>query len=226
MNKHLDFTIDFETAALTANAAVMQVAIVPWQRDANSAPICEDMYPFVGYVDLRTCVTDGFDFDKKTIQWWTERSEAARCAVTDGKPQSIKVVLLDALNYIRGVKRSRDAESICLWSQGIDFDMAVLRNLCQKYDVDLEEYIPHTSFRDSRTIILEAAMNFCEKVTPEEYEEEVTACDILRNPSLAYSLYDQLPEQYANGREAHDALYDATRTSWYTWQALKWLCER
>lgn len=29
MERHLDFTIDFETCSLSANAAVMQVAIVP-----------------------------------------------------------------------------------------------------------------------------------------------------------------------------------------------------
>ena len=41
--------------------------------------------------------------------------------------------------------------------------------------------------------------------------------------SKAYDLYAPLPKKYARGREAHDALYDAMRSSWYTWQALKWL---
>lgn len=33
---------------------------------------------------------------------------------------------------------------------------------------------------------------------------------------------DPLPDEYASS-DAHDALYDAVRSSWLTWQTLKWL---
>jgi hypothetical protein len=36
-------------------------------------------------------------------------------------------------------------------------------------------------------------------------------------------MFDPLPEAYAEGSEAHDALYDAYMSSWNTWQALRWL---
>ena len=98
MDKHLDFTIDFETCSLSANAAPMQVAIVPWMRDAEKDPFdlpaadannltADDrerglgrIQPFVGYVDLRTCVVDGFDFDPETIKWWSEKSDVLFCS--------------------------------------------------------------------------------------------------------------------------------------------------
>ncbi len=222
--KHLDFTIDFETCGLTANAAPMQVAIVPWRRDANDDPfVVDDNYvvaedvasawpePFVKYVDLRTCVVDGFDFDPDTVKWWSERSDEAKEAVCRDLAEPVTDVLFAALDYIREIVAQYQLESICLWCQGTDVDIAILRNLCKKYDVDLEDTIPHTSFRDCRTMILEAQQAKWPNATRSP----------LAYPNDAYILFDPLPDEYANGKEAHDALYDATRSSWYTWQALK-----
>lgn len=223
MKNHLDFTIDFETTALTANAAVMQMAIVPWLRDKGVDPFFDEheVEPFVGHVDLRTCVVDGFDFDPSTIKWWSERSDAAKRAVTADLPEPIADVLIAALNYLRDKVKELELNSICLWCQGPDVDIAILRNLCHKYDVDLESIVPHTSFRDCRTVILEAAMIECDDKRWFHNGVEITPYDIMRNPSLAYKDCVLLPERYTGGSEAHDALFDAVRSSWNTWQALK-----
>jgi hypothetical protein len=208
MDRHLDFTIDFETCSLSANAAVMQVAVVPWMRDADADPldIPSGHEPFVAYVDLRTCVVDGFDFDMDTVRWWASRSKEARQAVTRGLAEPIRDVLFGMLDYIEGIARKEDLSSLCLWCQGMDVDIAILRNICRKYGVDLEAVVPHTSFRDCRTLILETAA--------------ITGWpSVLVNPRTAYDIYNPLPEAYAG--ETHDALYDARRSSWYTWQALR-----
>jgi hypothetical protein len=218
---HLDFTIDFETCAMTDNAAPMQVAIVPWRRDAKENPFVLDdtgqateeessrwPEPFFKYVDLRSCVVDGFDFDPETVKWWSEQSEAAKEAVCMGLAEPVQDVLISILDYIRDVVAQYQLDSICLWSQGADFDIAILRNLCRKYDVNLEVDVPHTSFRDCRTLILEAASA--------KYEGK-----ILEHPGEAYKCFNPLPDEYADGSEAHNAIYDALRSSLYTWQALK-----
>ena len=218
--KHLDFTIDFETVGLTANAAPMMVAIVPWRREAESDPFVGDdtgeateeeasrwPEPLVKYVDLRTCVVEGFDFDPETVRWWTGRSEAAKSAVCDGLAEPVEDVLFGILDYLRDAVKQYRLESVCLWCQGMDVDIAILRNLCRKYDVDLEDVIPHTSFRDCRSVILETCNLKLET--------------ILSDPDGAYKMLPPLPDEYARGSEAHDALYDALRSSWYTWQALK-----
>lgn len=227
MDKHLDFTIDFETCGLTANAAVMQVAVVPWNRNDGIDPFFsrEDMEPFVGYVDLRTCVVDGFDFDPKTLKWWSERSEAAKSAVTEGLAEPVTDVLFCILDYIRGIVAQHQLESICLWCQGEDVDIAILRNMCRKYDVDLEEIVPHTSFRDCRTVILEAALREAERSAQGKSTIAngiVLPCQILSGSYDVYRMFAPLPERFANG-VAHDALFDAVRSSWNTWQALQWL---
>ena len=219
MEKHLDFTIDMETTAMTANAAVMMVAIVPWLRDNDTDPFCNEneLQPYVGYVDLRTCVVDGFDFDPATIKWWSERSKAAKEAVTEGLPEHIADVLVTMLDYIRDTVAAYQLDSICLWSHGADFDIAILRSLCKRYDIDIEDTVPHTSFRDCRTVILETALACCSWCGD---DIATSPQDILRNPGKAYDIYQPLPDRYANGA-AHDALYDGIRSSWYTWQALK-----
>lgn len=237
--RHLDFTIDFETVGLTANAAPMMVAVVPWRRDAQEDPFVMDdtgeateeqtskwPEPFTGHVDLRTCVVDGFDFDPETVRWWADRNAAAKEAVTAGLAEPIQDVLIGVLDYIRNAAKALRLESICLWCQGMDVDIAILRNLCKKYDIDLEDTVAHTQFRDCRTIILEGAMAKAmqlHKKATEDYPElagDDKPC-FLRLPDMAYKVFAPLPSRYAAGSEAHDALYDAMRSSWYTWQALK-----
>jgi len=238
--KHLDFTIDFETCALSANAAPMQVAIVPWRRDAEKDPfaVADDLgeltedeaarwpEPYVGYVDLRTCLVEGMDFDPATIRWWSERTEAAKRAVCEGLAEPVEDITVGILDYIRNTTKELRTESVCLWAQGADFDISIIRSLCRRFDIDLEETIPHTSFRDCRTIIIEGAtavaLRQYRKIT-EDYPELASGDKpaTLRQPELAYKVFDPLPSDYARGSEAHDALYDATRSTWYTWQALR-----
>lgn len=209
--KHIDVTMDLETVATTANAAVMQVAAVTWLRDAESNPFCGNVtgnydYSFNEYIDLRSCVVDGFDFDQQTVAWWSRQNEAAKRAVCNGLPEPVEEVFCRFIHWLEFVMKDTGAESICLWCQGMDFDASILRNICAKYDLQLP--FRHQQFRDCRTIIIEAAL-----------ARSTDRQDILANPSRAYDLYMPLPDHYAG--EVHDALYDAVRSSWNTWQALR-----
>jgi hypothetical protein len=245
--KHLDFTIDFETCAMSADAAPMQVAVVPWRRDAENNPfavaddlgeITEDEAarwpdPYVGYVDLRTCVMDGMDFDPATIRWWSERTDAAKRAVCEELAEPVEDITVGILDYIRNTTKELRTESVCLWAQGTDFDISIIRSLCRRFDIDLEDIVPHTSFRDCRTVILEAAYKqACQQrleaiATAETLLQDgtpvpcpaVSPQEVLAGSRKAYNLFPPLPSQYDGCQ--HDALYDAIRSTWYTWQALK-----
>ena len=254
--KHLDFTIDFETCALSADAAPMQVAVIPWLRDADMEPFLNrtDAEPFVNYVDLRSCVVEGMDFDPKTITWWSRQSDGAKRAVCEGLAEPVADVLVGMLDYIRSMAKNRDADSICLWAHGMDVDIAILRSLCRRFDIDLEGIVPHTQLRDCRTVILEAAHKLacrqhleavataetllqdgtpvpCPAVSPQEVLSgsapvpcpAVSPQEVLSGSRKAYDLFPTLPSHYAEGRCQHDALYDAMRSTWYTWQSLKTL---
>ena len=224
--KHLDFTIDFETCALTANAAPMQVAIVPWLRDADVEPFMSktDAEPFVSYVDLRSCVVEGMDFDPSTITWWSRQSDEAKHAVCQGLAEPVADITVGALNYLRDIVKQYQLDSICLWAHGMDVDCAILRSLCRRFDIDLEDIVPHTSFRDCRTVILEAALTEAERSMAGKSTRAngiALPHQIQAEPNLAYKVFDPLPEQYTSGHEVHEALYDAIRSTWYTWQSLK-----
>ena len=86
---HIDITFDMETCATTANAAVMQVAAVAWNRSAKENPFfwCEihTLATFNEHIDLRSCVVDGFDFDQATIKWWANQTDKAKKAVKEEK---------------------------------------------------------------------------------------------------------------------------------------------
>lgn len=231
--RHLDITFDLETCAVTANAAVMQVAAVAWTRNADGDPFSfehdgvafERDIVFNEHVDLRTCVVDGFDFEPATVQWWTRQSEAARQAVCDGLAEPVKEVFARFIQWIEEVMKITGAKSVCLWCQGMDFDGAILYNVCRKYGLKLP--FRHQQLRDSRTVILEAAVIQAQRNKGADGSVSRGASvpspdEILADDRMAYSLYPQLPGRFLQG-EAHDALYDAIRSSWNTWQALRWM---
>lgn len=225
--KHLDITIDFESCGLTASSAPMMVALVPWLRDADVEPFLTEDYagPLVMYVDLRTCVVDGFDFDPQTLRWWSRQSHAAREAVTRGLAEPVQDVLVGAVNYLRLLRERFHLNSICLWSQG-ELDIAMLRYMATKYDINLNDIIPHTQMRDARTMILEGALIEARRSIEGKSTRAngiVLPDQILAGSYDVYKMFDSLPDHYKNNSEAHDALYDAIRTSWNTWQALRWI---
>lgn len=220
---HIDITFDMETCATTANAAVMQVAAVAWDRSAKENPfrsVCDcmtvantDMESFNEHIDLRTCVVDGFDFDQATVKWWANQTDKAKKAVTDGLAGPIEEVFICFIEWINQIKKHTKAESVCMWCQGMDFDGAILRNICHKYDLELP--FRYQQFRDARTVILETAAAWTTR------DKLLTPEDILKKPCLAYGLYKPLPPEYGDKSEAHDAMFDCLQTSWNVWQALK-----
>ena len=232
---HIDITFDMETCATTANAAVMQVAAVAWDRSAKENPfeIFDRNDPdwercgFNEHIDLRTCVVDGFDFDQATIKWWANQTDKAKKAVTDGLAEPIEEVFIRFIGWINQVKKDTKAESVCLWCQGMDFDGAILRNICHKYDLELP--FRYQQFRDCRTLILETAVMQVSRYTIDDSETAGMICadgsvikpkDILQQPCKAYKIYKPLPEGIIESGAVHDAMYDCIRSSWNTWQAL------
>lgn len=226
---HIDITFDMETCATTANAAVMQVAAVAWDRSAKENPfsVCDGfaVVSFNEHIDLRSCVVDGFDFDQTTVNWWANQTDKAKKAVTAGLAEPIEEVFCRFIEWIIQVKRDTKAESVCLWCQGMDFDGAILRNICHKYDLELP--FPYQQFRDCRTLILETAVTQVSRYTVDDSSgmicddgSVIKPKDILQHPCKAYKIYKPLPEEIIGSGAVHDAMYDCIRSSWNTWQAL------
>ena len=202
--KHLDITFDLETCSLAANAAVIQVAAVAWDRSSSRAEFGHTPVPFFeAKVDLRSCVMDGFDFDQETVKWWAEKPAALRQVMASGNCYPIQEVFQQFLQWMDEAKVLTGASSLSLWAQGADMDIAILRHVCRFYHLALP--VSFHDFRDARTFIVEVAARHLEQ-----------PLSGIADHKLVYDLMPPLPTDlladYAS--QQHNALYDALRTSW------------
>lgn len=211
----IDITFDLETCSLRPTAAVMSIGAVAWNRNGEDTPFFEERKPiayptFSAHVDLRGMFIDGFTFDASTAKWWAERSDEAKAAVLDvdneDKPCApIQDVMKDFFRWIDYVKKACNTTEVNLWCQGTDYDMAILRNICHKYQIEIP--ISHQNFRDHRTFYMEGAAQIC-RMSGTAFMAEI-----------AYDLVDA----YEAPGAAHDPLYDCKRSIHSTWQMMKHL---
>ena len=211
---HIDITFDLETCSLETNAAVIQIAAVAWVRGADIPTMLfpNELPTFDAKIDLRSCVMDGFDFDNKTIQWWAEKPKELRDSLSSGDCYPIEEAFREFCTWINDIKEQTGASLVSLWSQGSDFDIAILRHVCHKYDITLP--VSYQDFRDARTFLY-----------------EVTA----GNEIMGYiwdaksQVYDKLlpfPNEGRLAGQPHNALYDAMRTSWNVNECINLLRQR
>lgn len=205
----VNITFDLETCALCPTAAVMSIGAVAWNADAAYDPFTEgfsDDYCFYQHVDLRSSFVDGFTFDKKTSDWWMTQSDDAKKSLLeyDEMPlRSIDSVIENFFSFITRVQVETSAKEVKLWSQGSDFDIAILRNICGKYNIDIP--VSYKNFRDHRTFFMEGAK-------------------IIRgNAELDNSKAHLLVDEYDGPGDPHNPVYDCRRSIYSTWQMMKQL---
>lgn len=211
----IDITLDLETCALAPTAAVMSVGAVLWNRDGDKSPFYNGngavKYPtFSAHVDLRGMFLNGFSFDEQTAVWWQQKSEGARVSVLasddDATPCSpIQTVVRNLFDWIKEIKKALHNQDVCLWAQGSDFDIAILRNICYKLKIKIP--VHYTFFRDHRTFIYEAACLIC------------NARGVFYYPEKAYDLVEDYKD-VEKGAE-HDPVFDCKRSIYSTWQMMK-----
>ena len=208
----IDVTIDFETCSLSANAAILQLAAVAWDRNASEKPFIDCKIPsFNEHIDLASCVALNLDFDQSTISFWASQPKSIQDSVL--RPAHclpVEVALKKFIEWLHCI--SADYDEVRLWSQGSDFDIAILRNVFNKayskypelFDRKLDQVVRYTSFRDARTFILEmGSMIFFNGNTVSQKE-----------------IYGKIPKM--EGEELkHNALYDVIQTSWNVWYIMK-----
>lgn len=203
--KILDFTIDFETCALTPDAAIMSIGAIAWKRFETN-PFFSDNEKFDSYFYVRVNLTEefvnGFRFDNATSSWWAEQSPNAKISVIgDGTFLPVKNCLESLFIWIKDVCKINGAEKACLWSQGSDFDLAILRNICSKYNIEIP--LKYTSFRDHRTFILECGALAFGCAQDKVYESIKDSVETLKK-----SLTDDY--LFVNGK--HDPVYDCANS--------------
>lgn len=213
----LDITIDFETCSLCPTAAVMSIGAVAWRRDEETSPFYQlkdgtqdPTSVFSCHIDLRSMFINGFTFDEKTAAWWKAKTDEAKASLLSNDSyelpcRPIDVAVKDLFEWAQDFKKEQDEQDVCLWAQGSDFDIAILRYICYKFGIDMP--LPHTDFRDHRTFIYEAARLIC-KARGELY-----------NPSKTYDIVVDY-KNIDKGAE-HDPVFDCKRSIYSTWQMMR-----
>ena len=205
----INITFDLETCALCPTAAVMSIGAVAWNADAEDNPFTDGLsgeYCFYRHVDLRSSFVDGFTFDVKTSDWWETQNADAKKALLeyDVVPLSpVDSVIEDFFSFIASVQEETSAKEVKLWSQGTDFDIAIIKNICEKYNIEIP--VSYKNFRDHRTFFMEGAKIIYDKDGVELDEDN------------AYQLIDE----YDGPGEPHNPVFDCKRSIFSTWQMMK-----
>lgn len=205
MKEIINIVIDLETAATTPNAAILSIAAVPFgfdldPKDETSVfrPTLSDgtrvnAVPFYKVVNANSCVVMGMDFDADTVKWWAKQSEEAKQQLLVADAIHIADAMHQFILWANDIRERYNAE-LRIWSQGLDFDLPILRNAVMKTCPG--ETLPwhYTEQRDARTYCLS------------ELSRLIGDTD--------RSLYSFIPPCPLSRNIKHSSLCDASQTAW------------
>ena len=178
---------------------------------------------------------DGLTVSGDTQQWWSRQKDEVRRAVT-GDPRSRltpRELWQTFFAWTEAVRERTGARHLVLWCQGQDFDIAMMRYQAHRYGLRLP--VSQYSLRDCRTLALELALlrdrtphdaaRRCadpRPLTPDELFSAPSREPYRHLPPLpATALAAAAPFAAAGTLQPHEPLYDALRSSWSTWHALR-----
>lgn len=155
---------DLETMGLSADAAIIAIGAVGISElsDGTLTKECE----FYQNVNLQSCIDKGMSIDGGTVKFWMNQSEDAKNSLdlTGG------VLIRDALvRFTAWVKScSFNPATVKLWSNGPEFDMAVITHACRAQKV----YMPwkYNNAESLRTIKYLAEKAGCSHYDPKANE--------------------------------------------------------
>lgn len=151
-NKIPHIGLDIETLSLRPTATITAIAAKTFFMDGS----IDESRNFTYCVDATSCAMYGLSTDQGTITWWANQPIEAKHFFLNTPAQKLSHVLTALRDYYEEVKRFYGCSRVLVWTQGSDFDIAVLRNAYRQVFQDDECSVPwpHVCVRDARTYIL------------------------------------------------------------------------
>ena len=144
----LNLMLDLETASTRPDAAILSIAIVPFNLDANEyAPEVDKYYEVV---NLNSCFIEGDHVDRDTQEWWMRQDSKSKLEVLSRQGVNIRMVINNAYIYLSYLAEQYE---LVVWSQGIDFDFPILEHAIKKYVEPKEMPYKYWNKRDVRTVL-------------------------------------------------------------------------
>lgn len=215
----LDITFDMETTAICPSAGVLAMAAVAWNREALKSPwLRRDGSPetFFKHVNGSSNFLECRTHDADTMEWWHRQPQAAKDALLPedpytNPPLSLRDLLLNFFEWIEQLRTIYEPKAICLWCQGKDFDIAILRDIAYRLNETkaLNNAIRYTDFRDCRDYVLENGSQLLDNPS----EGIISPCKV-------YALIPPIECDFVE-KQSHNPLFDAVRSTWSVWQVMR-----
>ena len=178
-NKMRLTVIDWETLGIDPTARVIAVGAVTFNLKSEDPDYkCFDTPISLKGQENRT-------FSQSTIDWWGQQSPEAKMASLNA-PMADKKHISLAMNLLTNFIKNTDAEGIL--GNGINFDNAILSNLCKEYDIKYPT--PYWADHDLRTMRLMA--NMPKPEWPDNLIQHVAADDAIYEAMCARAYWNTL----------------------------------
>jgi DNA polymerase III epsilon subunit-like protein len=139
----MNVMIDLETYSTKGNAVILTIGAIKFDNSDNINRL-ENMDKFYRRITTSSCLNLGMCIDPETDKWWCQQSYETRYeALINPDRIGIKEALSELIQWFGDAKY--------IWSQGIDFDIVILKNAFEKCNLNIPWKF--WNVRDSRTII-------------------------------------------------------------------------
>lgn len=144
MQNHI--MIDIETMGKGDDAVITTIGAVVF--DPNTG---EHTSEFYCVTKMREQIDSGRYVDADTLKWWLEQSDEARQALFAPNALPIKEALRTLGVFVYKAKKNANVKKMKVWSNGSNFDIAILTNAYKQYDIEVPWH--YRDVRDVRTIV-------------------------------------------------------------------------
>lgn len=118
---------DLETLATVADAVIMSIGAVKFDLDSDLI----DDAGFYASISIDSNLEAKRRTQENTLIWWMGQTAAAQKVFTEAK-QTLATALVEFADWI-----GDDADKVCMWSNGADFDLPMLQHAYVQHGMEV-----------------------------------------------------------------------------------------